>query len=377
MFDRLHGTTRWTLGLIAIALGVGYFLPIWRIDLEAPQYPEGIGLTIWLDRIGGDINNINILNHYIGMRHIKPESFPELSLMPWLLAGFILAALAAVVWNRRAGLIAWFGALGLAGLVGLADFWRWTYDYGHNLDPTAAIKVPGMAYQPPVFGTKMLLNFTAHSFPAAGGWLLIGAGVLAAGLVAYELLSKTPPKPERKPGPRVRKVLAHSLILPLLLSLAMSACSPHPEPLIFTSDVCHHCKMTLMDPKYGAELVTKKGKVFKFDSVECLGAYLHEQSEAGKTTHSLWVVDANKPGELIQASGASYLKSPQLASPMGAGLTALADPAAAESLRRRYSGQILSWEQTLAVLKPAGTISHASQDHAAHDHADHAPSAHP
>lgn len=371
MFDRLHGITRWIIGLLALALGAGYVLPLWRIDLEAPQYPEGIGLTIWLDRIGGDINNINILNHYIGMRHIKPESFPELSLMPWLLAGFMLTALGVAVWNRRAGLLAWFGALGLAGIVGLADFWRWTYDYGHNLDPTAAIKVPGMAYQPPVFGTKMLLNFTAHSYPAAGGWLLIGAGVLAAALVAYELLS--PPRsgearrrPQGSRAPKARKLLAHSLALMILI--ALPGCSPRPEPLIYTSDICHHCKMTLMDPKYGAELVTKKGKVFKFDSVECLGAYMHEEPGAGSDAHSLWVVDANRPGELLPAGTASYLKSEKLASPMGGGLTAVADPAAAESLKRKYGGQILSWEMTLAALKPApNQLSHAAA-HAGHQH---------
>jgi copper chaperone NosL len=71
--------------------------------------------------------------------------------------------------------------LALGALAGLADFWKWGYDYGHDLDPTAAIKIPGMSYQPPVLGSKQLLNFHATSLPAVGGW--IAFGVLAVGLV--------------------------------------------------------------------------------------------------------------------------------------------------------------------------------------------------
>ena len=64
------------------------------------------------------------------------------------------------------------------GIVAMVDFWIWEYNYGHDLDPNAAIKVPGMAYQPPLIGFKQLLNFGAYSIPDIGGWLFIGAGVL-------------------------------------------------------------------------------------------------------------------------------------------------------------------------------------------------------
>ena len=73
------------------------------------------------------------------------------------------------------------GLFAAGALAGLADFYRWGYDYGHNLDPEAIIKIPGMSYQPPLIGTKQLLNFQATSWPASGGWILIAALCWAAG----------------------------------------------------------------------------------------------------------------------------------------------------------------------------------------------------
>lgn len=176
--------TRWVLGVAVLLLGTAYFLPLWQIGLKAPQYPEGLGMYIWVDQITGqrphDLKNINGLNHYIGMKEIVPESFPELQLMPRILAGLILLGVSAALWGRRKALYAWTAIFLLGALAGLADFWKWGYDYGHNLDPTAAIQIPGMSYQPPVIGSKQLLNFFATSFPASGGW--IAFGVLATAI---------------------------------------------------------------------------------------------------------------------------------------------------------------------------------------------------
>jgi hypothetical protein len=179
-----------TLAVAALLLGVALVRPLWHIGLIAPQYPEGIGLYIWADQITGqkehDLQSINGLNHYIGMKPIVPESIPELRLMPRVLVGLILLGLGAAVAGRRRGVFLWTGLLLLFAVVGLADFWRWGYDYGHNLDPTAAIKVPGLSYQPPLLGSKQLLNFFATSWPAAGGWAIVGAIGLAVGLCALE-----------------------------------------------------------------------------------------------------------------------------------------------------------------------------------------------
>ena len=180
--------SRILIAVTALLLLATYALPLWKIELQAPQYPEGIGMYIRLDTIEGvkphDLANINGLNHYIGMARIEPESFPELRLMPWLLGGLIALGL-LTAWTARRGLLyAWTGVLLVAALAGMTDFYVWGSQYGRNLDPRAAIKVPGLSYQPPIIGSKKLLNFTAHSWPASGGWIAIGAGmtiVLVAG----------------------------------------------------------------------------------------------------------------------------------------------------------------------------------------------------
>ena len=170
--------------LLLIAL---YVVPLWTIQLFAPQYPEGLGMRIHLTTVVGgrptDLSTINQLNHYIGMRVIEPDAIPELRYFPFIVGALIALGLLAALVGKRGLVIAWLGGLAAFGAAGLADFWRWAYDYGHNLDfEHAVIKVPGMSYQPPIIGSKQLLNFTASSWPATGAWLALGAfllGVLA------------------------------------------------------------------------------------------------------------------------------------------------------------------------------------------------------
>jgi hypothetical protein len=105
--------------------------------------------------------------------------------MPWILGGLIVGGLGVAAMGRRAPLYVWGGALGLLLVAGLYDYWRWGYDYGHDLDhENAIIKIPGMTYQPPLIGSKKLLNFYATSWPASGGIAL----TLAAGLVAVAVI---------------------------------------------------------------------------------------------------------------------------------------------------------------------------------------------
>jgi len=183
-------TSRIFLAVVSLAFIGAYVLPLWRVTLDAPQYPEGIGMLIWVNTITGegphDLKNINGLNHYIGMAEIQPESFPELAFMPFILGVMILLGLVGAASGRRKLLYLWVGLMVVLAAAGLADFWKWAYDYGHNLDPTAAIQVPGMAYQPPVIGSKKLLNFTANSWPALGGWILIIGTVIATISAALE-----------------------------------------------------------------------------------------------------------------------------------------------------------------------------------------------
>jgi hypothetical protein len=174
----MHKKSRIGLALASLLLLVLYVTPLWWIKLDAPQYPEGLGLYIWVDRITGenpnDLHTINGLNHYIGMKKITPESIPELTVMPYVV-GFVIVSGLLVAWSGRKTLVVlWLLVFLGVLLAGLVDFYLWEYDYGHQLDPTAPIKVPGMSYQPPLIGTKQLLNMKTTSVPYLGG--------LAAGL---------------------------------------------------------------------------------------------------------------------------------------------------------------------------------------------------
>lgn len=171
---RIH---RILMGTSALILGLVFLVPIWSIDMEAPQYPEGIGMKISIDKIEGkskqDLKNINGLNHYIGMKSITPESIPELKIMPWIFVFLILSGLAVAIWGNRTAVGIWIILFILLAISGLVDFYLWGYDYGHDLDPNAAIKIPGMTYQPPLIGSKQLLNIKATSLPALGFYISI------------------------------------------------------------------------------------------------------------------------------------------------------------------------------------------------------------
>ena len=175
----------------ALMLGGLFFLPLWNITLEAPQYPTPLGMDIYITRLAdtnpNDIKNINLMNHYVGMKYI-PDHLKEFDLFPWLIS--IMIALGLLVgfkkWHKI--YLVWFLVLGMLCIAGMYDFYLWEYDYGHSLDPAAAIQFTNpdgspMAYQPPLFGTKAILNFTAHSYPRSGAYLLF-AGMLLA-LVAF------------------------------------------------------------------------------------------------------------------------------------------------------------------------------------------------
>ena len=182
--------------LASLFLIAAFFFPLWYIDLDAPQYPEGIGLEIWLNKITGqkehDLENINGLNHYIGMKKIEPDAIPELTIMPFVIIFLIVFGLAAGFFGKRILVYIWITLFFIVAAVGIYDFYLWGYDYGHDLNPNAAIKVPGMAYQPPLIGSKMLLNFNAVSMPDIGSWILVAVVLLA--VIALFLDKKNNPK---------------------------------------------------------------------------------------------------------------------------------------------------------------------------------------
>lgn len=177
----------------ALFTAVSAFTSVWRIDLSAPQYPEGMVLYIGGTEgvsggdDGNDLYKINELNHYVGMAQIHPGDFWEFTVLPILLCAFAVLFLVAAIMKSKKLSIASLISFGIFGILGFVDFYHWTYVYGHNLLPDAPIKVPGMAYQPPIIGEKQLLNFDALSQPDLGGYLLVAAGLLLAFVVIKEM----------------------------------------------------------------------------------------------------------------------------------------------------------------------------------------------
>ena len=177
--NKLSIVSRILVAFASGALIAVFFLPAWRIDLFAPQYPEGLTMYIWINGISGDVDIINGLNHYIGMKHIKAEMFPEFKYLPFVVGFFMLLGMVVSITGNRKFLLAYLILTAIGGILALYDFYQWSYDYGHNLDPKAPIQVPGLSYQPPLIGHKRLLNFDAYSMPGVAGWIVIGAGFLA------------------------------------------------------------------------------------------------------------------------------------------------------------------------------------------------------
>ncbi len=169
------------LMLIGVLLLTSLFvLPMWNITLEAPQYPDPIGMNIHINKLAdmnpNDIKNINIMNHYVGMKEI-PESIPEFEIFVYVVIGAILLGLIIAFKLNYKWYLIWFIAMCVLGCLGMYDFYLWEYDYGHSLSDKAAIQFKNpdgtpMAYQPPLIGTKTILNFVAHSYPRSGGYLL-------------------------------------------------------------------------------------------------------------------------------------------------------------------------------------------------------------
>jgi copper chaperone NosL len=336
--------SRVALGAASLAMIATFFLPLWQIQLWAPQYPEGLNMKIWFNRLSGAFEIINGLNHYIGMREIRAEMFPEFQFIGYLLGGFILLGAGAALAGRRLGLQLFVLAAFLLGAVALWDFYRWGYDYGHNLDPHAAIVVPGMAYQPPVIGYKNLLNFTAYSGPDQGGWVIIAVGVLAVGLLMAEYFYFG--RKRKNPLPTMS-----ALGLGLALLLGGAACSSGgPQPIRYGFDACHACKMTLTDKRFGVELISAKGKVFLFDDLNCALGYA--AGEASLREAACYVVNFSQPGGFVEAPAAFYLRSPSLRSPMRSDVAAFGSAEARAAVAEQAGGEALDWPAVQQRFRP-------------------------
>jgi len=318
--------------LAAILLTISLFVPIWRIELDAPQYPEGLELLIHANKLGGNVDIINGLNHYIGMKTLHTEDFIEFTLLPYLIGAFSLLSLIFAFIRKKSLFYALFTGFILFGVVAMIDFWRWEYNYGHNLDPNAAIIVPGMAYQPPLIGFKQLLNFGAYSVPALGGWFFIASGAL----MLFALLLETNIIKTKTMKPQIAL-----LILPALLLASCSETKPIEAKL--NVDNCDYCKMTISDARFVAELITPKGRIYKFDDLLCMQHYNKENPNADGV--KLYIANFEKPETFLAVSKAVFVKGDTISSPMGGNTAAFTNNSAAENFSKNLDIQIVTWKE--------------------------------
>ena len=139
-----------------------------------------------------------------------------------------------------------------------------------------------------------------------------------------------------------------SLFFVLLL---LSSCSKEPVPIHFNEDECAYCRMIISDKRYGGELMTNKGKAYKFDSIECLSAYVQEQKPGSKDIYRLLIIDFYMPEVLIDVEQAWFLHSDLLKSPMGLNLSAFNNKDMAQTVKDVYPGELVRWQKVNEIVK--------------------------
>lgn len=336
MKNKMSTISRIMLGVCGSALVAVLFVPIWRIELTAPQYPEGLKLLIHANKLGGNVDIINGLNHYIGMKTLHTNDFIEFTLLPYIILFFVAACILTAFLNKRKWLIILFLSFVSFGVIAMVDFWRWEYNYGHHLNPDAAIIVPGMAYQPPLIGYKQLLNFGAYSIPDIGGWVFVAVGAVLLLLVLVELRAWRIIKRSRKELQTITAMI--SLML-------LNGCSAGPESLKIGKDNCSFCKMTISDNRYGAEIITPKGKIYKFDDIHCLQAFIQSKTVGKKDQDKLYFTDFMGEHTLIKAENALLLQSDSFRGPMNGNIAAFSNADSLKKMEQQFKGTPIAWKQ--------------------------------
>jgi copper chaperone NosL len=192
-----------------------------------------------------------------------------------------------------------------------------------------------MAYQPPLIGYKKLLNFGAYSIPDIGGWIFIAVGVLLVIALFLEL---------RRTVKITKGLEIKTTMIAVLMTLLLSACSSGPQPIKYGTDGCDFCKMTISDNRFGGELITQKGKAYKFDDLHCLSSFLKSNYIEPAEIGEIYLVDFSRPGTLIVSKESFLLKSEALRSPMGANIAAFKEKDSMTKFSTQYPGEGISWE---------------------------------
>ncbi len=170
-----------SMALLIIAAGLfvtSIFFPWWGMRFFAPQYPEGLDIIVYPNKLedANDVAIINGLNHYIGMKEFSEENFPELSYLSYIIGGLALLTLVVAILRNKKLLIGLLGLFVIGGALGVYDIHRWLKSYGTELDPMAPIDVP--PFVPPIIGENTIANFVTHSYFTTGFFMIGVAFIL-------------------------------------------------------------------------------------------------------------------------------------------------------------------------------------------------------
>jgi copper chaperone NosL len=362
--------SRLILSLGALLLIPAFWLPLWSIRIVAPQYNDGLGMFIGLRDIWGhhqhDIQNINILNHYIGMKPIDPEIVDVLAIMPWVVGFLIVAALVVAAIGKRWLVTGWLVAFAALGSAGLYEFYSWNVDYGTNLDPMAPIKIPGMVYTPPMLGTKQLLNMSTTSLPS-WGTLFIALSFVAGALALlneYRPLSGGRAQQPgldrtRLRGRNVGVIRGSAAMGAIALVVLGAACTTPPATAEVqrpaaefpVGEPCSYCDGTIQQARFGGQVTTTDGQTYRFMSVECLAGFLVEGRLPSRSIAAVQVVDYSHGERLIDAATAKYVRMQFEKSPNGLDLAAVETERVAGTLHYFHGGERMDWAEVLAYVK--------------------------
>lgn len=344
--SRLGWAVRALVALAALVPLLTFVFPLWHYFFEAPQYPEGLAMQIWSYQLAGRVDLINGLNHYVGFMHLDAADFWELRVLPILVVATVVGGLIAAVVGTVKALRWWVIGYGAFAVAGMVDFYRWLYKFGHTVDPMAAIEMEG--YTPPMLGTSVFMNFYITAWPGWGAYALAGGFVLGLAVLIAVTLRR------RRDG---RAHATTGVAALVVVGLMLTGCSePKPATVVIGQDVGAFCGMVISDPRFAAQVVTKTGKTYKFDSIECMVAFLVEGTVADEDIHSAWVSDYHAPGTWLRADEARYLQSALLRSPMGLNLSAFKTLDALEDMREEANGIEVRYADLPGIVLEAGFI---------------------
>lgn len=185
---------RVVLALLTIFIVLSFTAPMWHINMKAPQYPQGLDLYIYSYKVdggndGNDVQEINVLNHYIGMAPIDRAALSDLDWIPFLFAALIILALRTAVIGKVSSLLDLLVITTYAGLFGFGRLYYKLYTFGHNLDPKAPVTVE--PFMPVLWGQKQIANFLTAAAPALGTWYVaIFATGVALLLLAHLVIGR-------------------------------------------------------------------------------------------------------------------------------------------------------------------------------------------